>query len=126
MGSIGWVIYCVVLAGMVALIVMRRAGQIPAKEAAEYVKDGAIIVDVRSPEEFSSGHLSQAFNMPLDGIEGTLPNKIKDRSQVILVHCQTGLRSKKAKDRLNQIGYKQVFDLGSYERAFKIVSGRHL
>ena len=126
MGSIGWIIYFVVLAAMVAFIVLRRAGQVPTKEAAEYVKDGAIIVDVRSPEEFSSGHLSQAFNMPLDGIEGTLPNKIRDKSRVILVHCQSGMRSKKAKARLNQIGYKEVHDLGSYERAFKIVSGRHL
>lgn len=126
MGGIGWAIYFVVLVAMVAFIVMRRSGQVPAKEAAEYVKDGAIIVDVRSPEEFSSGHLSQAFNMPLDGIEGILPNKIKDKDRVILVHCQTGLRSKKAMDRLNKIGYKHVFNLGSYERAFKIVSGRHL
>jgi phage shock protein E len=126
MSGIGWTIYFLVLGGMVAFIIMRRRGQVPAKVAAEFVKEGAIIVDVRSPEEFSSGHLSQAFNIPLDGIEGVLPNKVKDKSRVILVHCQSGMRSKKAKIRLNQIGYKEVYDLGSYERAFKIVSGRHL
>jgi rhodanese-related sulfurtransferase len=45
---------------------------------------------------------------------------------VILVHCRTGLRSQQAKVRLTSIGYKNVFVLGSYERAFKIVSGTTL
>jgi rhodanese-related sulfurtransferase len=121
-----WAIYFVVLVGLVAVMKMRRSGQVSSKDAVEYVKDGAIIVDVRSPQEYSAGHLSQAFNMPVDQIEMLLPNKIKDKDRVILVHCQSGLRSKKAKERLNQIGYKQVFNLGSYERAFKIVSGRSL
>jgi len=126
MSAMSWAIYFVVLVGLVAVMKMRRSGQVSSKDAVEYVKDGAIIVDVRSPQEYSAGHLSQAFNMPVDQIEMLLPNKIKDKDRVILVHCQSGLRSKKAKERLNQIGYKQVFNLGSYERAFKIVSGRSL
>jgi len=121
-----WVFYFVVLIGVVAIMRMRRSGQVAKKDAEEFVRNGALIVDVRSPQEYSRGHLSQAFNMPVDQIEMLLPNKVKDKDRVILVHCQSGLRSKKAKDRLNRIGYSQVFNLGSYERAFKIVSGRNL
>jgi phage shock protein E len=121
-----WTLYIFAVASLVAFMVMRRSGQISKKEAAGYVKSGAVVVDVRSPHEFSSGHLSQAFNMPLDEIEGLLPQKVRDKNRVILVHCRTGLRSKKAKLRLQHIGYKNVFILGSYERAFKIVSGRML
>lgn len=126
MGAIGWIVYAVVLAGLIALILMRRSGQLSAKDATEYIKLGAIIVDVRNPDEYSSGHLSQAFNFPLNGIEGTLPGKVKDKDHVLLLHCQSGLRSKVACTRLQKIGYKNVYNLGSYERAFKIVSGRSL
>ena len=119
-----WTLYVFAFASLIVFITMRRSGQVSRKEAADYVRRGAFVVDVRSPHEFSAGHLSQAFNMPLDELEGMLPQKIKNKDCVILLHCRTGLRSRKAKERLQQIGYKNVFNLGSYERAFKIVTGR--
>jgi phage shock protein E len=121
-----WTLYALALVGLITFIVMRRSGQISKKEAEDYIRNGACVVDVRSPREFSAGHLMQAFNFPLEELEGTLPQRIKDKNRVILLHCRTGLRSKQAKERLESIGYKHVFNLGSYERAFKIVSGRGL
>lgn len=121
-----WVLYCLVMAGLIAFMLVRRSGQISAKEGMALVKNGAMIIDVRSPEEFNSGHLSQAFNMPVDEIGTLLPAKMRDKSRVILLHCKTGLRSKKARTVLTGLGYANVFNMGSYERAFKIVSGRTL
>ncbi len=126
MGSIGWIAYIAIFVGLIAFMRMRRSGQISKKDAAEYIKHGAIVVDVRSPGEYSRGHLSQSFNMPVDEVASLLPGKIKDKNRVILIHCQSGMRSKKAILSLTGIGYKQVFNLGSYERAFKIFSGRSL
>ena len=126
MSNTYWVFYCLILAGIVAFMVMRRSGQVPVKEGKDLVKRGAMVIDVRTQAEYNTGHLSQAFNMPVDEIEGLLPGKVKDKSRVILLHCKTGLRSKKAKDMLTRQGYTNVFDLGSYERAFKIVSGRSM
>lgn len=126
MGTAGWILYFVALVCVIGFMFMRRSGQIPVKDASELVRQGAMIIDVRTPAEYSRGHLSQAFNMPLDEVDGLLPNKVKDRERVILVHCQTGLRSRKAKERLEKIGYKNVYDLGSYERAFKVVTGKTL
>lgn len=126
MSTTYWVFYCLIMLGLIAFMVMRRSGQISTKEGAELVKRGAMIVDVRTPDEFNSGHLSQAFNMPVDEIQSTLPGKVKDKNRVILLHCKTGIRSKKAKAALARVGYANVFDMGSYERAFKIVSGRNL
>lgn len=120
-----WTLYILAFVGLVSFIVMRRSGQISKKAAADYMKQGACVVDVRSPREFSSGHLLQALNVPLEELS-MLPQRIKDKNRVILVHCGTGLRSKKAKAHLAHIGYTNVFDLGSYERAFKIVSGTPL
>jgi phage shock protein E len=121
-----WVFYVLVAIGIVGFMLMRRAGQVPVKEGQELMKRGAMVIDVRTPAEFNTGHLSQAFNMPMDELEGMLPNQVKDKSRVILVHCKTGLRSKKAKSLLTRRGYTNVFDLGSYERAFKVVSGRNM
>jgi rhodanese-related sulfurtransferase len=112
--------------GLIAFMLMRRSGQISTKEGADLVKRGAMIVDVRTPDEYNSGHLSQAFNMPVDEIQALMLSKVRDKNRVILLHCKTGLRSKKAKDMLVGQGYVNVFDMGSYERAFKIVSGRNL
>ena len=126
MNDTGWILYALALVGLIAFIVMRRSGQISKKEAADYMRQGAYVVDVRSTREFSTGHLLQALNIPLDDLEGLLPQRIKDKNRVILVHCRSGLRSKLAKQRLERIGYQHVFNLGSYERAFRIVSGRTL
>ena len=122
--SVGmWVFYALVLLGLVALMRMRRSGQVSLKEGSDLVKQGAMVIDVRTPAEFNSGHLSQAFNMPVDEIASLLPDSVKDKNRVILLHCKTGLRSKKAKSALTNQGYTNVFDMGSYERAFKIVTG---
>ncbi len=121
-----WMLYAFAFVGLITFMVMRRSGQVSTKEAADYLRQGAMVVDVRTPHEFNTGHLSQAFNIPLDDLEGLLPERVKDKNRIILVHCRTGMRSRKAKERLRQIGYKNVFDMGSYERAFKIASGRTL
>ncbi len=126
MGSIGWIAYSAVFVSLIAFMRMRRSGQVSKDAAAEYIKHGAVIVDVRSPGEYSRGHLSQALNMPVEEVASLLPGKITDKNRVILIHCQSGMRSKKAILSLTGIGYKQVFNLGSYERAFKIVSGQYL
>lgn len=121
-----WTVYFLALGSLLALICFRRSGQIPTKTATDLLKQGALVVDVRRPAEFHSGHLSQASNMPVDEIESLLSMRCKDKGKIILLHCKTGLRSKKAKERLSRMGYTNVFNLGSYERAFRIVCGRAL
>ncbi len=59
----------VVLILAIGYLYMKRAGQIPSKEAEEYLKNGAMVIDVRSANEFESGHIMQAYNVPLDRIE---------------------------------------------------------
>lgn len=119
-----WIGFLALLVVALGYMYLKRSGQVPSKEAAEFLKNGAMIIDVRSSNEFESGHILQAYNMPLDRIEMIAPSTVKDRNKVLLLHCSTGVRSRMAKKRLEDIGYKQVFILGSYERAGKIVTGR--
>ncbi len=121
-----WTTYFIALALLLTFILIRRAGQIPMKKAREFVKQGAMILDVRTATEYTAGHLSQAINVPLDEVETLVPRRVKDKNKVLLLHCQSGMRSKTAKAKLEKQGYTQVYNLGSYERAFKVVTGRGL
>jgi len=95
--------------------------QISAGAAADHLKHGALLIDVRSAGEFSGGHLRSAINIPLDQIETLVPRRVKDKSQVLLLHCQSGARSGAAKKKLVALGYTQAYNLGSYNRAARIV-----
>jgi phage shock protein E len=119
-----WIPFAVVLALMAGYMYMKRSGQISAKDAAEYVKNGAMVIDVRSANEFESGHLLQAYNFPLDRVEMTVPSAVRDKEKILLLHCSTGVRSRLAQRKLEGLGYKHVFNLGSYDRASKILMGR--
>jgi phage shock protein E len=119
-----WLPFLVVLVLAIAYMAMKRSGQISSKEATEYLKSGAMVVDVRSANEFESGHIMQAQNIPLDRIEMTALSAVKDRNKVLLLHCSTGVRSNLAKKKLEELGYKNVFNLGSYERARKIITNQ--
>ncbi len=103
-------------------LTLSKAGQISARDAAAYLKQGALVIDVRSAGEFTSGHLAQAINIPLDEIETALPKRVKDKSQVLLLHCASGMRSGMAKSKLNGMGYPNAFNLGGYSRAENILN----
>lgn len=102
---------------------LKRMGQISVAAAAEHLKHGALVIDVRSPAEFSSAHLRQAINMPLPEIEQLIAGQVKDKNQVLLLHCQSGGRSGAAKKKLAALGYAEAYNLGSYDRAARIVGG---
>jgi phage shock protein E len=119
-----WVGFIIVLVLALAYMYMKRSGQISSKEAVEHLRNGAMLIDVRSANEFDSGHILQAYNMPLDRIDVLVPSAVRDKSKVLLLHCSTGTRSGMAKKKLEAMGYKNVFSLGSYERAGKIVMER--
>ena len=114
--------FLLIIAAVFAVIFMlKRSGQISAEAARAHLKNGALVVDVRSPGEFASGHLPVAVNLPLDEIESALPRQVKDKNQVLLLHCLSGTRSGMAKMKLKRMGYLNVFNLGSYGRAQEIL-----
>jgi phage shock protein E len=123
--SWNWIPTLVFAGGAIAFFRFNRSGQISAKAAAAHLKSGALVIDVRSPGEFSSGHLTNAINLPLDEIETALPQRVKDKNQVLLLHCASGMRSGMAKSKLNGMGYTNAFNLGSYGRAAEIVDGKN-
>jgi phage shock protein E len=85
----------------------------PATDYAQLVKDGAIIVDVRSKGEFDSGHIKGSINIPVDSIANNL-NKLKDKNKTIITCCASGMRSAAAKSVLKSNGYLEVYNGGGW------------
>lgn len=73
---------------------------------------GAVVIDVRTPEEFRSGHLQGAINIPLDRLQGQLTTLKKKNAPVITV-CRSGARSGAAADILRKNGL-EVYNGGGW------------
>jgi rhodanese-related sulfurtransferase len=73
---------------------------------------GAIILDVRSPSEFSTGHISGAKNIPLQQLQAAVKSIPKDVP--IITCCASGIRSASAKTTLKRIGFTHVENGGSW------------
>lgn len=79
---------------------------------AEYeTTDGAVLLDVRTAEEYREGHIDKSVNLPLDKIS-SIENVVKDKSTPLYVHCRSGGRSGRAVSYLKQIGYTNVKNIG--------------
>lgn len=81
------------------------------EELKQRQKEGAMIVDVRSPQEYREGHVDGAISIPEYKIKKEIENIILDKNQNIVVYCSSGGRSKKAQKQLKKLGYSQVYNL---------------
>jgi len=79
---------------------------------AQLVKDGAIILDVRTPGEYASGHIKGSKNFPLQSLQQNLIKIPKDK--VIITCCASGMRSGSAKSILLSSGFKEVHNGGGW------------
>ncbi|MGA3126275.1 MAG: rhodanese-like domain-containing protein [Candidatus Korobacteraceae bacterium] len=118
-----WTIALVIAIALAVIVVPSLVGRISLEDAHEHLKNGALVIDVRSPGEFNAAHLPNAINVPLGEIESALPRRVRDKNQALLMYCHSGMRSGMAKKKLKRLGYTNVFNLGSYARAARIVIG---
>ena len=85
----------------------------PSVNYAELIKEGAIILDVRSKGEYGSGHIRGSMNIAVEQLGNNL-NKLKDKNKPIITCCASGMRSASAKSILRSKGYTQVYNGGSW------------
>lgn len=71
-----------------------------------------IILDVRTPEEYSERHIPGAVNIPNESIGTEEIPELPDREQLILVYCRSGNRSKQASGKLAALGYTNIVEFG--------------
>jgi phage shock protein E len=83
------------------------------EDITEKLKEGAFLVDVRSPQEFDAGHVKGSSNIPLDRISNSL-DKFKNKKNII-VFCRSGNRSSQAKSILERNGFANVTNGGTWQ-----------
>ena len=81
------------------------------KDLNNYLDQGAILIDVRSSQEFREGHINRAISIPDYKIKKDIESKILNKNQIIILYCVSGHRSKKVKSILEKMGYKFVYIL---------------
>ena len=71
----------------------------------------AILLDVRTPEEYQSGHIPGSNNIPLQTLT-IVTSVVKNKDTILYVYCQSGARSRQATQALQQMGYTNINNLG--------------
>ena len=85
--------------------------EISKQQLEKMVEQGAMLLDVRSPQEFAEGHLENAISLPEYEIKKRANDMLPDKSQDIIVYCSTGHRSQKAQKIFQKLGYEKVYNL---------------
>jgi len=75
----------------------------------------AIIIDVRTEEEYFTGHIKGAINIPLQIIKQEIQKVYPDKQVPIVLYCRSGNRSQQAYEILKELGYKQIHNGGGYQ-----------
>ncbi len=85
----------------------------PSVDFKNLVDSGAVIIDVRSREEYRQGHIKNSINLSLDSVEQNLSRL--DKNKVIITCCASGMRSGKAQSILKKYGF-EVYNGGNWYR----------
>lgn len=112
------VIAALILGGVLVLVSSRGNGstaiaQITPNQYQQQFSIAAadhLLLDVRTPEEFASGHIPGAVNIPVEA----LANRLSEvpQTQTVVVYCRSGNRSATASQILAEAGYSSIYDLG--------------
>ncbi len=93
--------------------------QIDIDEARRMIDTGAILIDVREPDEWRQGHIPQAIGISRGFLELRIEEKVPDRKANVIVQCASGTRSLLAARTLKELGYENVYNLTGGFNAWK-------
>ncbi|MBN7812225.1 rhodanese-like domain-containing protein [Algoriphagus sp. H41] len=82
-------------------------------------KKNTLIIDVRTPEEVSDGHLAQSINVNFLGEDFAQQIEVLNKKTTYLIYCRTGVKSRKAADLMQKTGFKHVYMLEGGITAWK-------
>ena len=85
---------------------------------------GALVVDVRSPQEYASGHFSTAINIPYDQVGRRLAEFGPDKARTVVLYCYAGSRSAAAERVLRKNGFASVVNARNLENIRKFAAKR--
>ena len=72
----------------------------------------AVLLDMRTPQEYRSGHIPGSRNLPLPQLDEEIPFEVPEDNTAVYVYCQSGARSRQAAALLRHMGYTNIHNLG--------------
>ncbi len=105
------IIYIVIAAAIAGYFLYLRGDVASSEIVQEWIEKDALIVDVRTPEEYASVHYEGSVNIPLGEIQSRI-NEFGSRENKIVLYCRTGNRSGQAKKILEERGFENVINAG--------------
>ena len=88
---------------------------VAAGEAQQLIEDGAVVIDVRTPEEFASGHLADARNIDVQSDSFHAEVDELDRDAAYVLYCRSGARAGAAAEMMLDMGFTDVANAGGFE-----------
>ena len=88
-----------------------QEGDIEYEELVNKQKQGAILIDVRSKQEYNENNLKGSINIPEYWIMKQIKNVVQDKEKNIILYCSNGGRSRRAYDKLKKMGFVNVYNL---------------
>ena len=82
-------------------------------------REKAVVVDVREPEEYVSGHITNAKNIPLSQLEERLPQVAKNKATPVVLVCASGARAVRAEATAKKLGYENAQALAGGLKAWR-------
>lgn len=83
-------------------------------KAWQLINDGALLVDVRTQQEYDAGHLPGAKLIPVKEVEARIAEFGADKSRPVVLYCKSGGRAGRAADMLKSHGFTNVYNAGGY------------
>jgi rhodanese-related sulfurtransferase len=119
-----WMLILIALSsgGMLAWPLIRGSGggTLTAQGAVQLInRERAVLVDVREPEEFATGHMIGAKNVPLNQLDEKLASTVKNKNVPLLLVCATGARAQRAVAMAKKLGYEQAQAVAGGLKAWK-------
>ena len=115
-GNHVWLVTGLVLAWSAVLFYELRlrtqgATHVSAADAVRLINKGALVIDVRKPEEYQAGHIVNARNVPVDRVQQGDDAIAKKKDKILLAVCADGATSGRAAGHLRKVGYENAFSL---------------
>lgn len=114
--------FLLVLSVIVAALLLLKIflSGISSGRAIDFIRQGAVLIDVRSETEFNSGSIETAVNIPYDRISESIASVVQEKHTPVLLFCHSGSRAALARQSLNKAGYTNVYSIGTVTRARKL------
>ncbi|RYF76952.1 MAG: rhodanese-like domain-containing protein [Comamonadaceae bacterium] len=119
-----WMLVLIVLSsgGMLFWPVLRGTGGggVSAQAAVQLInRERGVVVDLRTPEEFSSGHVVGSRNIPMEQLEDRLAQTVKNKSVPVILLCDSGARAQRAAMVAKKLGFEQAQAMAGGLKAWK-------